>query len=62
MDENDFCNAFWGEGLKDPDRGYEVMMARVKNAGRMVDEFRAFFKERCGIHRLDGHTKTAADR
>ena len=39
----DFCNAFWGQG----DRGYEVIMARLRGAARTVDELRAFWKERC---------------
>jgi hypothetical protein len=38
----DFCNAFWGQG----DRGYEVIMARMRGAGRTVDELRGFWKER----------------
>lgn len=38
----DFCNAFWGPG----DRGYEVVMARLRGATRTVDELRAFWKER----------------
>jgi hypothetical protein len=38
----DFCNAFWGQG----DRGYEVIMARLRGAGRTVDELRGFWKER----------------
>lgn len=38
----DFCNAFWGQG----DRGFEVIMARLRGAARTVDELRAFWKER----------------
>lgn len=38
----DFCNAFWGQG----DRGYEVIMARLRGASRTMDELRAFWKER----------------
>ena len=38
----DFCNSFWGQG----DRGYEVIMARLRGAGRITEELRAFWKER----------------
>lgn len=38
----DFCNAFWGQG----DRGYEVVMARLRGAGRTLEELKAFWKER----------------
>jgi hypothetical protein len=38
----DFCNAFWGQG----DKGYDVVMARLRGAARTVDELRAFWKER----------------
>lgn len=38
----DFCNAFWGTD----GRGYEVVMARLRGAGRTVDELKAFWKER----------------
>lgn len=38
----DFCNAFWGSG----DRGYEVIMARLRGAARTVEELRVFWKER----------------
>lgn len=41
----DFCNAFWGQG----DRGYEVIMARLRGAARTVDELRQFWKERAAI-------------
>jgi len=41
----DFCNAFWGPG----DRGYDVIMARLRGATRTVDELRAFWKERIAI-------------
>lgn len=47
--ESDFCNAFWESGQQDDpgqDRGYESLMGRMKNAGKMVDDFRSFFKER----------------
>lgn len=51
--QDDFCNAFWESGQADDpmagqERGYENLMARMKSAGKMVDDFRAFFKERCG--------------
>lgn len=38
----DFCNAFWGQG----DRGYEVIMTRLRGAAKTIDELRAFWKER----------------
>jgi hypothetical protein len=38
----DFCNAFWGQG----NRGYEVVMARLRGASRTIDELRLFWKER----------------
>ncbi|WVR04978.1 hypothetical protein IAU60_001990 [Kwoniella sp. DSM 27419] len=41
----DFCNSFWGQG----DRGFEVVMARLRGAGRTVEELRAFWKERAAI-------------
>ncbi|KAI9638499.1 uncharacterized protein MKK02DRAFT_22379 [Dioszegia hungarica] len=41
----DFCNAFWGQG----DRGYEVVMARLRGAGRTLEELKAFWKERSAI-------------
>lgn len=49
--QDDFCNAFWESGQADDpqpgqERGYESLMARTKSAGRMVDDLRAFFKER----------------
>lgn len=45
-----FCNSFWGN-REEPglDRGYEALMGRVKNAGKMLEDFRAFFKERAAI-------------
>ncbi|WVW83406.1 hypothetical protein I302_105425 [Kwoniella bestiolae CBS 10118] len=41
----DYCNSFWGQG----DRGYEVVMARLRGAGRTVDELKGFWKERASI-------------
>nr|XP_018264103.1 septation protein imp2 [Kwoniella dejecticola CBS 10117]OBR86261.1 septation protein imp2 [Kwoniella dejecticola CBS 10117] len=41
----DFCNSFWGQG----DRGFEVIMARLRGAGRTVDEMRGFWRERAAI-------------
>ncbi|WVQ70350.1 uncharacterized protein L199_008577 [Kwoniella botswanensis] len=41
----DYCNSFWGQG----DRGYEVIMARLRGAGRTVEELRGFWKERASI-------------
>jgi hypothetical protein len=38
----DFCNAFWGQG----DRGYEVIMTRLRGAAKTVDDLKAFWKER----------------
>lgn len=38
----DFCNAFWGQG----DRGYEVIMTRLRGASKTVDDLKAFWKER----------------
>ncbi|OWZ67968.1 hypothetical protein AYX14_03357 [Cryptococcus neoformans] len=40
-----YCNAFWGQG----DRGFDVIMARLRGAGRTVEELRAFWKERAAI-------------
>jgi hypothetical protein len=39
---NDFCNAFWGLG----DAGVEVLFARMRGAGRTMEELRGFWKER----------------
>ncbi|KLT45498.1 hypothetical protein CC85DRAFT_306682 [Cutaneotrichosporon oleaginosum] len=41
----DFCNAFWGPG----DRGYEVIMTRLRSAAKTVDDLKAFWKERASI-------------
>ncbi|BEI85420.1 hypothetical protein CcaverHIS002_0508210 [Cutaneotrichosporon cavernicola] len=41
----DFCNAFWGQG----DRGYEVIMTRLRGAAKTVEELKAFWKERASI-------------
>jgi hypothetical protein len=41
----DFCNAFWGPG----DKGYEVILARLRGAHRTTDELRLFWKERISI-------------
>lgn len=38
----DFCNSFWGQG----DRGFEVIIARLRGAGRTVEELKVFWKER----------------
>jgi hypothetical protein len=38
----DYCNAFWGQG----DKGFEVVMARLRGATRTTEELRAFWKER----------------
>lgn len=38
----DFCNAFWGLG----DGGVDVLFARMRGAGRTMDELRNFWKER----------------
>lgn len=47
MDDDAFCNSFWGT-REEPgqERAYEALMSRVKNANKMLDDFRAFFKER----------------
>ena len=37
----DFCNAFWGG-----DKGYDVIMARLRGASRTAEEMRAFWRER----------------
>lgn len=43
----EFCNSFWGNSEDPgPERGYEALMGRMKGAGRMVEDFKAFFKER----------------
>ena len=59
----DFCNAFWGQD----DRGYQVVMARLRGAARTVDELRAFWKERIAIEeeysrRLSKLSKTTLGR
>ncbi|WVF72380.1 hypothetical protein IAT40_007195 [Kwoniella sp. CBS 6097] len=41
----DFCNAFWGTG----DRGFDVVMTRLRGAGRTVEELRSYWKERAAI-------------
>lgn len=57
-DELDFCNAFWcskEDILMARDNGtahtgqtgYDALMNRMKNSGRMLDDFRAFYRERC---------------
>lgn len=38
----DYCNAFWGQG----DKGFEVVMARLRGAARTTEELRSFWKER----------------
>jgi hypothetical protein len=38
----DFCNAFWG--LNDP--GYEVLLVRMRIAGKTVEDLRNFWRER----------------
>lgn len=38
----DFCNSFWGQG----DKGYEVVMARLRGSARTLEELKAFWKER----------------
>lgn len=39
----DFCNAFWGLG----DGGVDVLFARMRGAGRTMEELRGFWRERC---------------
>ncbi|EIW70224.1 hypothetical protein M231_02727 [Tremella mesenterica] len=41
----DFCNAFWGPG----DKGFDVVMARLRGAARTTDELRTYWKERVAI-------------
>lgn len=41
----DFCNAFWGTA----EGGVDVLFARMRGAGRTVEELRAFWKERASI-------------
>ncbi|THH05465.1 hypothetical protein EW145_g4774 [Phellinidium pouzarii] len=41
----DFCNAFWGT----TDGGVDVLFARMRGAGRTVEEVRSFWKERATI-------------
>ncbi|KAN0081661.1 hypothetical protein V8E55_009285 [Tylopilus felleus] len=41
----DFCNAFWGVG----DGGVDVLFARMRGAGRTMEELRNFWKERSTI-------------
>jgi hypothetical protein len=38
----DFCNAFWG--LNDP--GYDVLLARMRIAGKTIEDLRNFWRER----------------
>jgi len=38
----EFCNAFWG--LNDP--GYEVLLARMRIAGKTIEDLRNFWRER----------------
>ncbi|ODO03499.1 septation protein imp2 [Cryptococcus wingfieldii CBS 7118] len=58
-----FCNSFWGPG----ERGYDVIMARLRGAGRTVEELRAFWKERSAIEedyakRLNKLSRTSLGR
>lgn len=39
----DFCNAFWGLA----DGGVDVLFARMRGAGRTIEELKNFWKERC---------------
>ena len=39
----DFCNAFWG---KEPEKGVEALLTRMRVAGRTLEELRAFWRER----------------
>ncbi|KAG6332130.1 hypothetical protein ID866_6960 [Astraeus odoratus] len=41
----DFCNAFWGVG----DAGVDVLFARMRGAGRTMEELKNFWKERAAI-------------
>ncbi|KAI8457140.1 hypothetical protein BY996DRAFT_8385793 [Phakopsora pachyrhizi] len=41
--EDDFCNSFWGEG------GFETLMSKLKCSGKMLEELRAWYKERSNI-------------
>ncbi|KAI0043123.1 hypothetical protein FA95DRAFT_1584227 [Auriscalpium vulgare] len=41
----DYCNAFWGLA----DGGVDVLFARMRGAGRTMDELRNFWKERASI-------------
>lgn len=48
----DFCNNFWShgtptEGSSGQEGAYDALMGRMKAAGKMMDDFRSFFKERC---------------
>jgi hypothetical protein len=48
----DFCNNFWTHGTPDDgssgqEGAYDALMSRMKSSGKMMDEFRSFFKERC---------------
>jgi hypothetical protein len=47
----DFCNNFWShgggsEGSSGQEGAYDALMGRMKAGGKMVDDFKAFFKER----------------
>lgn len=47
----DFCNNFWShgqaaEGSSGQEGAYDALMGRMKAAGKMVDDFKSFFKER----------------
>ena len=48
----DFCNAFWGVG----DGGVDVLFARMRGAGRTMEELRNFWKERCVLRCTPPHT------
>lgn len=54
----DFCNNFWSHGGRTESGGsgqdgaYDALMSRMKSSGKMVEDFKAFFKERlvrCGL-------------
>ncbi|KAF9519357.1 hypothetical protein BS47DRAFT_1482065 [Hydnum rufescens UP504] len=50
----DFCNSFWGLG----DVGVDVLFARMRGAGRTMEEIRGFWRERAAIE--DDYAKRLA--
>lgn len=47
-----FCNAFWG------DAGYDALQAKTRHSSKMLDDLRAWYKERAAIE--DDYAKRLA--